>query len=88
MYRDDHYYFRSSDAKCHACDTASRTAVFVGLLLSGLVCAGIFGHFVQREELPKHKLLRKVVLMAKGSARVFVIGGMRNKLKCATSWTQ
>ena len=85
VHYDDRYHFRSSDAKCHACDNGANAGAFVGVVLSGLLAAGGFGVLMRREELPERKILRRLVVLAKWIFGVATSAGMRNKFKCAKS---
>ena len=85
VHYDVRFHFRSSDAKCHACDNGANVGAFVGVVLGGLLVASGFAVIMRREELPEHKTLRRMVRLTKWIFGVFTSAGMRNKLKCAMS---
>ena len=78
------HYFDGNDAKCHACgNVGTYAAGLFAIGISILLVAGSAVALLTRHELPKQKLARKAVELARRFAAIWKSAGMRNKLKCA-----
>jgi hypothetical protein len=83
---NESYYFDDSDVQCRSCgDTGVYAAVFVVLVVTGLVAGGGVLVLARSDALPKQRFTRKPAKLLRRFIKLWTSAGMRNKAKCAVS---